>query len=156
MGTTYTILFKKKSYNKAIDLYMDMEAICKNSELYYKFHYKEQNETGIVKKIYVNISDKPFERGVSRQLAISIFDEPYEYREMYYEWYGEEVFFEAIDIDFVYENEDLFLDFLYEFMKVYKEAILWGENEWFYFYEDIVKIKQNKFDSNWCYKNPHS
>ena len=59
-------------------------------------------------------------------------------------------------VDFFDGNEDLLLELLYGFMKKYKDAVIWIEQDWFYFYEDIIKIKQAPFNSLWCYKNPHS
>lgn len=155
MGISYSVLFKKSSYNDVLDLYKAMEDICKINRFYCKLHYKEEDENGEIKKIDFNVSDKKFEDSVSRQLCISLFDEPYRYKEISFEWYKEEVFFEAVVIDFVEGNEDLLLKILYGFMKKYKEAVLWGEEDWFYFYDDIIRMKREEFDAAWCYKNPH-
>lgn len=46
--------------------------------------------------------------------------------------------------------------FLYEYLKLNPEDIFWDELDWFYTYEDIVKIKQKEFNPYWCYENPHT
>lgn len=155
MGISCSVLFRKASYNHASDLYKVVEKICNNNSFFYKIAYKEEDENGEIKKIYFNVSDKPLANNILRQLSISIFDEPYKYKEISFEWHKEEVFFEAIVIDFVEDNEDLLLQVFCEFLQEYREAVLWMEENWFYFYEDIISIKQKEFDPNWCYKNPH-
>ena len=52
--------------------------------------------------------------------------------------------------------QKMLLDFLYHYLTLNPYDYFWDEYEWYYSYEDIVKIKQMKFDPDWCYKNPHS
>ena len=155
MGISCSILSKKGSYNDALELYKEMEIVCLNNKYYCEIFHREKNVEGKTKAIYFSVSDRPFESSVSRQLAIFLFDEPYEYKDISFDWYSEEVFFEAMYIDFFNGNEDLLLELLYGFMKTYNDTIIWIEQDWFYFYEDFVNIKQKPFDSSWCYKNPH-
>ena len=156
MGISCSILFKKASYHSALEIYKEMEKVCQYNKYYCEISQKEVNKEGIITQIYFNVSDKPFEKFVQRQLVIALFDEPFEYAEHQFDWYGEEGFFEAMYIDFFEDNEDLLLELLYGFMKKYNDAVIWIEQDWFYFYEDIIKIKQAPFDSLWCYKDPHS
>lgn len=51
--------------------------------------------------------------------------------------------------------QKMLLDFLYQYLMLNPCDYFWDELEWYYSYEDIVKIKQKKFDPDWCYKNPH-
>ena len=52
--------------------------------------------------------------------------------------------------------EKILLDFLYEYFRLNPNDYFFDESNWFYTYEDIIKIRQNEFDIDWCYKNPHS
>ena len=51
--------------------------------------------------------------------------------------------------------EKILLDFLYEYFNLNPEDYFWDELNWYYTQEDIEKSKQEEFDSDWCYKNPH-
>lgn len=51
--------------------------------------------------------------------------------------------------------EEMLLNFVDEYLKICPEDIFWNELDWFYTYEDIVKIKQKEFNPYWCYENPH-
>ena len=61
----------------------------------------------------------------------------------------------AIIIEDIAGCEKILLDFLYEYLKLNPEDYFWNELDWYYTYEDIVKIRSKEFDSIWCYKNPH-
>ena len=156
MGISCSILFEKGSYYNVFELYKEMENVCQCNKYYCEIYHKEENTEGRTKAIYFNVSDRPFESSVSRQLAIFLFDEPYEYKDISFDWHSGKIFFETMYVDFFDGNEDLLLELLYGFMKKYNDAVIWIEQDWFYFYEDIIKIKQAPFNSLWCYKNPHS
>lgn len=61
----------------------------------------------------------------------------------------------AIIIEDFNECEKILLDFLYEYFKLNPEDYFWDELDWYYTQEDIIKLKKEEFDSDWCYKNPH-
>lgn len=61
----------------------------------------------------------------------------------------------AVIIEDFDECERILLDFLYEYFKLNPEDYFWDELDWYYTQEDIVKLKQKEFNSDWCYKNPH-
>lgn len=49
----------------------------------------------------------------------------------------------------------MLLNFIYEYMKLNLDDIFYDELKWHYTFSDIEKIaKSEKFDSEWCYKNP--
>lgn len=58
-------------------------------------------------------------------------------------------------IEDISDCEKILLDFLYEYLKINQEDYFYDEEEWYYTYEDIERIKKNAFDPAWCYKNPH-
>lgn len=58
-------------------------------------------------------------------------------------------------IEDISDCEKILLDFLYEYLKLNPEDYFYDEEEWYYTYEDIERIKKNVFDPAWCYKNPH-
>lgn len=60
----------------------------------------------------------------------------------------------AIIIEDIEECEEILLDFLCEYFKLNPEDYFWNELDWYYTHDDILRIKQNEFDSAWCYKNP--
>lgn len=60
----------------------------------------------------------------------------------------------TIIIEDIEECEKILLDFLYEYFKLNPEDYFWNELDWYYTYDDIMRIKQTEFDSSWCYKNP--
>lgn len=62
----------------------------------------------------------------------------------------------SIIIEDIGDCEKILLDFLYEYLKLNPEDIFWDELDWFYTYEDIVKIKQKEFNPYWCYEKPHA
>ena len=71
-----------------------------------------------------------------------------------FDWIGENLM-SPIFIEDIYGCTEILLDFLYEYFKLNPNDYFWDENELFYTYEDIVKIKQEEFDPDWCYKNRH-
>ena len=59
----------------------------------------------------------------------------------------------VIFIENISGREKILLDFLYEYFKLNPEDYFWDDEECFYTYEDIIKIKQQEFDPDWCCKN---
>ena len=55
----------------------------------------------------------------------------------------------------IYESEELILKFLLEYMKNKPNVFFYVEcAEYYYTYDDIVKIHNSTFDCKWCYKEP--
>lgn len=49
----------------------------------------------------------------------------------------------------------MLFNFIYEYMKLNLDDIFYDELKWHYTFRDVEKIaKSEKFDSEWCYKNP--
>lgn len=60
----------------------------------------------------------------------------------------------AIIFDRIEDCEEILLDFLYEYFKMNPEDYFLVYEDWYYTYNDIVRIKQREFDPDWCYKDP--
>lgn len=60
----------------------------------------------------------------------------------------------AIIIEDIAGCSKILLDFLFEYLKLNPDDYFWDELKWYYTYEDITRIKQKKFEPDWCYKNP--
>lgn len=52
--------------------------------------------------------------------------------------------------------ERMLLDFLYEYLMLNPKDYFWNELDWYYTYDDIVKIRQKEFNPDWCYKKPYT
>ncbi len=66
-----------------------------------------------------------------------------------------EIIMRSIIIENFSGCEKILLDFLFEYLKLNPEDYFYDELKWYYTYEDVVRIKQQKFDPDWCYKNPN-
>lgn len=156
MGISCSILFRKNSNISVMELYNTIKNICMSNNFFLDISTKNVDVNQKIKSIYSNISDVSFTYGVMRQLCVSLFDEPYQFKDISFDWYNQKViFFEAIVIDNIEDNEDLLLKITYELLSKYPEAVLWLEQNWFYKLDDIKKYILNEFDPNWCYQNPH-
>lgn len=63
----------------------------------------------------------------------------------------------VVFIDNAPECDRILLDFLFEYFKLNPYDYFWLDGaKWHFTYEDIKKIKQQKYDSNWCNKDPHA
>ncbi len=74
-----------------------------------------------------------------------------------FDWIAEgEKLIRVMIIEDISDCERILLDFLYEYLKRNPEDYFYAEEEWYYTYEDIVRIKQREFDPTWCYKKPYT
>lgn len=77
------------------------------------------------------------------------------YRYNSFDWFDKSInFFEIITIDFFDQNEDLLFKVVYELLKLYPDAKLWMEQDWFYTLEDFEKLEKDTFNLEWCYNKP--
>lgn len=58
----------------------------------------------------------------------------------------------VINVEDFDSHEKLMLDFVYEYLSINKNDIFWDEQDWFYDFNAIRYLKEEKFDSEWCYK----
>ena len=69
----------------------------------------------------------------------------------------EEGLIRVVFIDDAPDCDRILLYFLFEYFKLNPNDYFWTDGaEWYFTYEDIKKIKQNKYDPNWCNKDPHA
>lgn len=69
----------------------------------------------------------------------------------------EEEMIRVVFIEGVSGCERILLDFLFEYFKLNPYDYFWLDGaKWHFTYEDIKKIKQKKYDPNWCNKDPHA
>lgn len=61
---------------------------------------------------------------------------------------------QIVNIENFHDCEDILLDLVYEYLKRNPNDIFYDECDWFYTYEAIKRIKQKKFDPDWCYQSP--
>lgn len=74
-----------------------------------------------------------------------------------FDWIAEDAkLIRVMIIEDISDCERILLDFLYEYLKRNPEDYFYAEEEWYYTYEDIVRIKQREFDPAWCYKKPYT
>ncbi|MHC5218645.1 hypothetical protein ACYSNR_18585, partial [Enterococcus sp. LJL128] len=117
MSISCSILLKENSFINATDLYNVMEKISKEKKFFFAKNMVESDSENRIKLIRTNISDRPFRDSVSRQLNVDIYDEPYEFKEISFDWYDNNiVFFEAIVIDSIDGNEDLLFYLTFDFL----------------------------------------
>lgn len=154
MGISCSVLFKENSFVEATKMYSILQKNCEKRKFYFDVNQKEIDSSNRIKLIRTNISDKPFWESISRQLNVDVYDEPYEYKDISFDWYDDEPFFEAVVIDWTEGNEDLLFLIVLDFLSAFPETLLWIEEDWFYHLKDLKKIDNEPFDDEWCYKNP--
>lgn len=155
MGILGSIFVKENSNIKGEELYRVLERICSVENLFIEINLTEHDKSNKIKVIRTNISDKPLDEDINRQLCVDIFDEPYKYRYNSFDWFDKSInFFEIITIDFFDQNEDLLFKIVYELLKLYPDAKLWMEQDWFYTLEDLEKLEKDTFNLEWCYNKP--
>lgn len=59
-----------------------------------------------------------------------------------------------VNIENLYQREELVLNFLYEYLKLNPEDIFWNEYDWFYSYKSIEEIIKGELKKEWCYEKP--
>lgn len=59
-------------------------------------------------------------------------------------------YFKAIVSDDFDGNEDLLFQFLFALLHEYSDAKVWIEEEWFYTFPDLERIKDS-YNNSWCY-----
>lgn len=62
----------------------------------------------------------------------------------------------AVIIEDISGCERMLLDFLYEYLMLNPKDYFWNELDWYYTYDDIVKIRQKEFNPDWCYMKPYT
>ena len=69
----------------------------------------------------------------------------------------EEGLIRVVFIDNAPDCDRILLDFLFEYFKLNPYDYFWLDGaKWHFTFEDIKKIKQNKFEPYWCCKDPHA
>ena len=105
--------------------------------------------TGNIADTYENIPG-------AQQWLMYIFSD----RRVFFE-YGdvsaEEGLIRVVLIEGISDCKRILLDFLFEYLKLNPKDYFWTSVSGCRFtYEDIKKVKKNKYDPNWCWKNPHA
>lgn len=103
-----------------------------------------------------NIADTFEDIPKAQQWRMDIFSDDRAFFE-YGDICKEEKLIRVVLIDNAPECDRILLDFLFEYFKLNPYDYFWLDGaDWHFTYEDINKIKHNKYDSNWCNKKPHA
>ena len=58
----------------------------------------------------------------------------------------------AVVFEKISGREKMLLDFVYEYMRMNPDDYFYAEGDWYYTSEDIKRIKEKEFETDWCYK----
>lgn len=149
MGSSGSLLKRKEDIDiKQLIEDINMAAIRAN--LHIKMNEKVfSEETSIFKYVTFNIYNTKKEDDILLYL-FNISDEDYDEK---FDWIingGKLV--HVINVEDFDSHEKLMLDFVYEYLSINKSDIFWGEQDWFYDYNTIRHLREEWFDSEWCYK----
>ena len=128
------------------------------------------DRAGLEARIDSDINEDEYDGGVytTGNIADTYEDIPGAQQWLMYIYSDDEAFFEYGDIreeeglirvvfiDNAPDCDRILLDFLFEYFKLNPNDYFWLDGaKWHFTYEDIRKLKQNKYDPNWCNKDPH-
>ena len=94
-----------------------------------------------------------FDSGRKQDILLYLFNvSEYDYDEEF-DWIAPgDKLVHIINIEDFDTCEKLMLDFIYEYLSINRKDIFWDEQDWFYDYDSIKRIKSKEFDNEWCYK----
>ena len=103
-----------------------------------------------------NIADTFEDIPGAQQWHMDVFSDDGAFFE-YGDIHEEEELIRVVFIDDAPDCDRILLDFLFEYFKLNPHDYFWLDGaKWHFTYEDIKKIKQNKFEPYWCCKDPHA
>lgn len=149
MGSSGSLL-KRKDDIVIKQLIDDISTAAIRANLHIKMNEKVFSEDrSNFKYVNFNIYDTKKEDDILLYL-FNISDEDYDEK---FDWIikgGKLV--HVINVEDFDSHEKLMLDFVYEYLSINKNDIFWDEQDWFYDFNAIRYLKEEKFDSEWCYK----
>ncbi|MCM3134081.1 hypothetical protein M3629_14915 [Paenibacillus polysaccharolyticus] len=152
----------EENSNISIDrLVRDIRQVCLESNLHLTDGIQDVDSEQNMKHCALGISCPNQEESdhgkVNNTIRVDVYDEPalHQYREL--EWREDgQVYFNTLIIDEVYQNEEVTLTFLYNFLTRHPQMIVWIEEDWVYTLSDLDKALKTSNLSDWCYVNPNS
>lgn len=153
MGLAGLVLKKRENVDISCVI-RDVKLAAKRAELEIRVDSELYESWGAGVYTTANIADTFEDRPNAQQWLMYVYSDDVDYERFDMVQKGGKLI-RIMNIENFSECEKMLLDFLYEYLKLNPEDYFWDELDWFYTYEDIVKIKQREFDPNWCYKNPH-
>ncbi|SCY35563.1 hypothetical protein SAMN05720606_104106 [Paenibacillus polysaccharolyticus] len=154
MSISSFIVFECKNSPSACNLLNSIRTLCTKVNMFFDSDDEKYDIEGELKYTRIYISDKPFKEDYVRTISFSVHDEPYDFQIVTFDWDNmKNEYFKAIVSDDFDGNEDLLFQFLFALLHEYSDAKVWMEEDWFYTFPDLERIKDS-YNNSWCYIDP--
>lgn len=156
MGLSTSILFELNSYIPIDEFIIKLAEGCKIEKLSFRISDERYDKDGNLKYCWATVGREE-ETEEYKDMYMSIYNEKnnVEYNIVELDIVSEyKEYFRMVNIEEIYGYEYMALKFCYIVLKLYPQAKVWIEENWFYTLEDLEKIRQKPFDKNWCYEKP--
>lgn len=145
------ILLKKREFVNVQKIVYDLETSALQAGLAFRrgIDY-EKKEDGSFHYLSVNIADTFAEAEDQQQMLMYIYNISEDDYLQEFDWIAKGMnMIQIVNIEDFQGCEKILLDFLYEYLKRNPEDYFWNEMDWYYTFDDIVKMKRNEFDPAW-------